>query len=249
MLMMRVRSSAWSQPRHNFEGETVLVTIELLERDSAGWLAGSRREVLLGVANTLVNRGLAKVVDPNPRPPETEGQAQCRHHGRYSGRPRPTTRPVSLLEVKRNLRLSVDDTTLDSDLTEAIDAAVEQIEQDTGHVPIASVYTYYRDRLPAGAISLPKRPVQTVDAFNLLDDAGAPQLVDPAGLLARSGTPRGLPDDRPIMARVHAAEKRGRCRVYGRLHRPHKYEPSDQAGDLAPGRQVVRRSGNGIQQG
>ena len=56
--------------------------VEYLKRDRDGWLPGSRREVILGVAHDLVRWGRAKIVelpDPPPEPPKPKAKRKRKH--------------------------------------------------------------------------------------------------------------------------------------------------------------------------
>jgi len=83
----------------------------------------------------------------------------------------PAQRPVTLEQAKNTLRLSPSDTSHDADLTDAIDAAVEQVEQDTDRALINQSFQYARDCFPSGNgnIQLKQKPIVSVESINYLD--------------------------------------------------------------------------------
>ena len=71
------------------------------------------------------------------------------------------TLPVSVAEAKKHLELTADDTTHDSHLQTAIEAAVEQFEHDTSLIPSTQTFELVMNRFPHDdrRIWLPYRPV------------------------------------------------------------------------------------------
>lgn len=88
----------------------------------------------------------------------------------------PADRPVTLEQVKLNLRLTSGASPLDSELLQAIDAATEQWEQDTDCPAIVSTFVQARFGFPAfGPIQLSKRPIQEVVSITYDDPDYAEQ--------------------------------------------------------------------------
>lgn len=84
--------------------------------------------------------------------------------------------PVDLNEAKRHLNLSVSDSTHDSKLVAAIEAATEQVEQDTDLALIDQTFVLYRDRFPTGSqFSIPKRPLISVSGITYYDSDNTQQ--------------------------------------------------------------------------
>lgn len=90
----------------------------------------------------------------------------------------PTQLPVTLEEVKRNLRLAAADTTHDDDLTLKIEAAVEMVEQDIDRAIInqAFLFSSYQFPTAGGVIQLPVKPISSVESIHYLDSEGADTL-------------------------------------------------------------------------
>lgn len=93
----------------------------------------------------------------------------------------PSQRAVSLAEAKQTLRLSQSDTTHDTDLYDAIDAATEQVEQDTDRCIINQDFAYHANRFPlrGGPIVLAQKPVQTITAITYLNPVYDADATDP----------------------------------------------------------------------
>ena len=91
----------------------------------------------------------------------------------------PQQRPVSLSQAKQTCRLSQSDTTHDADLTDAIDAATEQVEQDTDRCCINQTFAMDMNVFPAGPIVFGQKPIDSITSIEYLDTDGETQLVDP----------------------------------------------------------------------
>ena len=89
---------------------------------------------------------------------------------------------MTLAEAKQNLRLSPADTTHDDDVTDSIDAAVEQVEQDCDRCIIDQSFQLWMDCFPSGArsIQLSQKPIQSITSIEYLDTDAATQTLDPA---------------------------------------------------------------------
>lgn len=83
----------------------------------------------------------------------------------------PTAVAVSLEEAKAALRISQAATFSDDDLTQAIQAATEQFEQDTDRAVITQTYEHRDFLFPSGSspILLSVKPVQAVSTLTYLD--------------------------------------------------------------------------------
>tara|TARA_R100000808_G_scaffold489_1_gene2455 strand:+ start:1378 stop:1980 length:603 start_codon:yes stop_codon:yes gene_type:complete len=82
----------------------------------------------------------------------------------------PTTRPVSLDRVKRNLGLdNVRD--FDTTLQELIHAATNAVQNDLGRCLIETTYTLYLDKWPGREIQLPYPPLLSVTHIKYYGDA------------------------------------------------------------------------------
>jgi len=83
----------------------------------------------------------------------------------------PSVLPLTLADAKGHLRISVADTTHDQLIQRYIEAAVEQLEQDTGRVAIESSFTQYADDFESD-ITLHRAPVQSVASISYSDSEG-----------------------------------------------------------------------------
>jgi len=94
----------------------------------------------------------------------------------------PQSRPVSLAEAKASLRLSQSDTTHDDNIGDLIDAATEQIEQDTDRAVINQDFDYQLNAFPGGraSIVIAPKPASEILAITYLDSDGVEQTLDPA---------------------------------------------------------------------
>ena len=94
----------------------------------------------------------------------------------------PVDRPVTLDQVKLNLRLASLPMPLDAEILNAIDAATEQWEQDTDNPAIAATFLHAAFAFPVGpsAVQLSKRPVQSITEIAYTDQDGSPMVLDPS---------------------------------------------------------------------
>ena len=94
----------------------------------------------------------------------------------------PSDRPVTLDQVKLNLRVASVPMPLDAEILNAIDAATEQWEQDTDNPAIAATFMHAAFAFPVNqsAIQLSKRPVQSITEIAYTDQDGTPMVLDPS---------------------------------------------------------------------
>lgn len=81
----------------------------------------------------------------------------------------PTTEPVTLAEVKRQLFLSASDTSSDYELEDRIQAAREQWEHDTDSAVFTQTLSVTLNRFSGREIVLPSRPIQSVTHVKYYD--------------------------------------------------------------------------------
>lgn len=81
----------------------------------------------------------------------------------------PTTEPVTLAEVRRQLFLSPSDTSNDQELTSRIQAAREQWEHDTDSAMLSQTLSVTLERFCGLEIELPSRPIQSVTHVKYYD--------------------------------------------------------------------------------
>ncbi len=75
----------------------------------------------------------------------------------------PARLPVTLDEIKAQLRLEDDQTFEDALVMAAVRSATEQCELSTGRALVTQTWTLFRDHWPAGAIlPLPRAPLQAI---------------------------------------------------------------------------------------
>lgn len=98
----------------------------------------------------------------------------------------PAVEPLTLAEAKDHLRL--DGTDEDATVSACIVAARQACESYTGLSLISQTWQLYLDRWPAGAIELPRPPLQAVLAVNVLDAVGERSLLDPARYVVDRGS-------------------------------------------------------------
>ena len=89
----------------------------------------------------------------------------------------PTAEPLSLAEAKKHLEISVNDTTHDQQLSQAIQEAREQWEHDTDSV---CCYQTWRVRIPAlvDKFRLPKQPISQIVSITYYDGNNASQVLN-----------------------------------------------------------------------
>ena len=94
----------------------------------------------------------------------------------------PAQSPVSLEAVKSSLRLSQSDTTHDDDLATSINAATEQVEQDTDRVIVNQTFALARNCFPSGngPIQISVKPVSSIVSIQYIDTDGSPATIDGA---------------------------------------------------------------------
>lgn len=86
----------------------------------------------------------------------------------------PTTYPVSVDEVKSNLRLSPEDLTHDGLLQSLIAQATEQLEKDTGRVFAQAKFIRYVSDFTS-PVQMQLKPIQSIDGVNYVDAEGTTQ--------------------------------------------------------------------------
>lgn len=85
----------------------------------------------------------------------------------------PAVEPITLAEVKRHLRVEVDD---ENDLIRGwMVAAREHVETYTGRALITQTWDWKLDRFPSSCFVLPLAPVTSITSISYLDTAGASQ--------------------------------------------------------------------------
>ena len=84
----------------------------------------------------------------------------------------PANLPVTVAEAKRKLRLTVSDTTHDSELLRHIESATEIFERDTDTAVISQTFLHYEDQFPTTGkeLHLSQRPVQSITSVKYQDD-------------------------------------------------------------------------------
>lgn len=89
----------------------------------------------------------------------------------------PSHRVVSVAEAKTNLRLPQTDTTHDQGIADAIDAATEQLEQDTDRVFVTQTFLLELNAFPRRRqpIAISNKPVQSINAITYIDEEGIEQ--------------------------------------------------------------------------
>lgn len=92
----------------------------------------------------------------------------------------PAVEPVTLAEVKAQLRLETGDE--DVLLASLIRTARQHLERQAGLALISRVFRLYRDEWPEGAVmSIPLGPVSAIEAVTVYDGEGTPATVALAG--------------------------------------------------------------------
>jgi uncharacterized phiE125 gp8 family phage protein len=91
---------------------------------------------------------------------------------------RPNEEPISLIEAKAHLRVSV--STDDDEITGWIETAREFVEDEIGIVLVDTQYDLVLDRFPGGRgeILIPRHPLVSVDQIAYVDAAGDEQTID-----------------------------------------------------------------------
>lgn len=104
----------------------------------------------------------------------------------------PAVEPVALAEAKAHLR--VDDSAEDTLIASLIVTSRLHVEAAAGLALITQSWSWYLDAWPPGpALMLPLRPIQSIAAVRLYDEAGAATIIDPATyLLDGAGAPPRL---------------------------------------------------------
>lgn len=92
----------------------------------------------------------------------------------------PTVEPVTLAEVKANLRIDADITADDALLTSLIPAARQQAEHRTGRRFGVQTWLRAYDAFPSWSSMLPDPPVSEIVNIKYDDIAGTEQTLDPA---------------------------------------------------------------------
>jgi uncharacterized phiE125 gp8 family phage protein len=83
----------------------------------------------------------------------------------------PATEPVTLAEVKTRLR--IDDASDDAGVTRLIASATKHAESITRRAFVTQSWALTLDTFPAGSISLPLPPLQSVEEITYIDSTGA----------------------------------------------------------------------------
>lgn len=103
----------------------------------------------------------------------------------------PGSDPVSLDQVKAQIHLTTGHH--DAWLTDAIDAAVREVERLTQSAIISQQWDVFFDRFPAtgGIIELPKPPLSAVDSITYIDGAGSVQTLSASQYIVDTTSERG----------------------------------------------------------
>lgn len=107
----------------------------------------------------------------------------------------PATEPVTIEEVRAQLRIDLDDESYDDVLNPLIPAAREWCEGYQNRAYITQTLELALDRWPCGnEIELPRPPIQSVTSVNYADETWDPQnyLVDDYSFVARIVRARGV---------------------------------------------------------
>lgn len=81
----------------------------------------------------------------------------------------PASEPVTLAEVKAQLRIDADDTDMDDTLTPILTAAREWCEEYQNRAYITQTWEIALDDFPYEPIQLPRPPLQSVSSFKYTD--------------------------------------------------------------------------------
>jgi len=93
----------------------------------------------------------------------------------------PAVEPITLAEARAHLRVTHTDE--DALIGVLISAARQHVERVTGLGLINQTWEVALDAFPDGPIRLTKAPIASVSSVEYLDEAGAPEAVDPADLV------------------------------------------------------------------
>lgn len=90
--------------------------------------------------------------------------------------------PISVQDVKAQIRIELDDTTQDAYLTDLIKTALEYCENETGRDYTETTWDEILEGFPGsdGRICLPRSPVKSVTSITYFDTNGDSQTVDSA---------------------------------------------------------------------
>lgn len=99
----------------------------------------------------------------------------------------PTSRAVTVDQLKSNLNISSENDVHDVKLGDAIDAATEQFEADTDRICLAQTFVLHLDEFTSSPIDLMKSPTQSITEIGYVDDDGDDQVVDPSVYQLDSG--------------------------------------------------------------
>ena len=92
----------------------------------------------------------------------------------------PAAEPLTVYEARAHLRLDETDTSEDAALGEAIQAAREAAEHETGRALLEQTWETTADYFPVGGIELGRPPVQSITSITYRDSAGAQQTLAPS---------------------------------------------------------------------
>lgn len=126
----------------------------------------------------------------------------------------PSTKPVSLAEVRSYLR--ADDDEADSDIEALMDAAIGRLDGRNGRLGRAlceQTWELLLDAFPAGDIVVPLPPLKVVASVTYLDAAGATQTVPSAQYLVDTASEPGVISLKPGQAWPAAMSQRNAVTV------------------------------------
>lgn len=98
--------------------------------------------------------------------------------------------PVSLAELKAHLR--IDTTDFDAELTLALNAAINDVEEETWRALITQEWRLSLPRFPSEVIVLPKGRLQSVDTISYLDVDGVETEIDEDDYVAATDSDPGM---------------------------------------------------------
>lgn len=95
----------------------------------------------------------------------------------------PTEQPVSVEVAKKHLRIAPSYTGQDDEVARIVRAATARAERITQRALQTQRWRLYLDAFPAGAILIPRPPLQTVESISYTDPLGAEQVLDEGSYL------------------------------------------------------------------
>lgn len=105
-----------------------------------------------------------------------------------------TEEPVTLVEAKKQVELSTQDTAHDSHLMRLVSAARKYVEDNTGRAIVTQTWELVLDMWPSGngAIRFPRAPLQTITHVKYYDENGTQQTWSSANYVVSTNREPGL---------------------------------------------------------